>query len=59
MISKEMTTELKEILLQEFNKDISSKEASMFGNALVNYISLITKIDEANRKDKDDQPTNE
>ena len=51
MVSQELTIELKEILSQEFGRKISLAQASQFGNALVNYVSLLTKMEEENTND--------
>lgn len=51
MISQELTIELKEILLHEFGKSITTAQANRFGNALVNYVSLLTKMEEENIND--------
>lgn len=51
MISQELTIELKEILLKEFGKCITLAQANRLGNGLVNYVSLLTKMDKQNQKE--------
>lgn len=52
MISSKMTIELKEILLQEFGKNVTLAEANRFGNSLLGYVSLLTKMEEENASNK-------
>lgn len=56
MVSPEMTIELKEILLQEFGKDVTLAAADRLGNSLVNYILLLSEMDKKIllNKDKND-----
>ena len=60
MVSPELTIELKEILLREFGKEVTLAMADKFGNALVNYVALLTETDKTNKKEvKNDKPKNE
>lgn len=53
MISPKMTTELKELLLQEFSEEVTLDEANRIGNGLVSYISLLVKMNKENDLNKD------
>ena len=50
MISPELTTELKEILLKKLGREVTMAEADRFGNALVKYFSLLTKMNKEGKK---------
>ena len=59
MLPEQMTSELREILLTEFNKDIPSIQAQKIGDALVTYASLLSKMAEETEllnEDENDEP---
>lgn len=52
MINKKLLNELKQILLEEFNLNLDSKELTGFATSLIGYFDLLLKIDWRNRYDR-------
>lgn len=50
MISQKLVDELKQIIEEDYKKDLSDQEAMEMGNSLVNYFDLLITIDEKNKR---------
>ncbi len=51
-LSQELLDELKDILREEFGKELSPKELFDMGNSMVLYFDLLAKINFRNEKEK-------
>ena len=52
MISQRLINELKQIFKEEYNKDLSDKEAREAGENLVNYFDLLATIDQRIKREE-------
>jgi hypothetical protein len=63
LISQELLNELKDILREDYGKELSQKELFEVGNSLVLYFDLLARIHSRNRlksenSERDDPETN-
>ena len=52
--SKEKVLELKKIIKEEYDKEVSYKEAHDIGSGLLGFFSLLFKIDQRNKQNKNE-----
>lgn len=53
MVSNDLLQELKEIIKEEYGKDLEMKEVSEIGNGLVDYFDLLAKMDHENNQNNE------
>lgn len=52
MVNNKLLAELKQILKEEFNVELSPKDLTKFSNSIVGYFDLLAKIDHRSKHGK-------
>lgn len=56
MVSKELLQELKTIIEEEYNEDLSDEQAHLIGNGMTRYFDLLARL--IHNKQNDETPRN-